>query len=433
MHRRVLPLWMQRSETRRSRRRAAGVRRDRGIALVVGLVTLVGLLGFAGTGLTRSMGDLNISGRFVSREQAFHLAEAGVDEVIAELAAGGTDGVKASFSDAEGWQDASSDADCEAGMTCRRRTFAMTAGTVDVTVLDADGQEPAVRSLGAAGSASRTVTIVLSRQASFPAILGAATIIEDVSETFELHANNPNWLISGHDHCGSEPSLPAITTSTDYVRDTAAFPETLLVPEKVIGAPGDYSGSWPEEQRSVHSAEGEPNLMTAEEVEEFVSQACSNADYAYLDGGPDDLDATSGTLELKITGSQLGTHDNPVTVCMDADPVNEQKVKLRGLTGAGVLIVNSNFDVSSLDWAGLVIVHGANAELDLRGTVRIRGAAIVAATGGSPLETEFEMGDPDNLDLSRELLYCSEALSIAAEPFGGLTAGGVRTKYWHAD
>jgi hypothetical protein len=404
------------------------------------LCALTGLVLIVETGLTRSMTDQAASRLFVTREQALHLAEAGADETMTEWTVGGADGIKGNFSVTDGWLNASTDPGCQAGMTCRRQTFTMPTGGASVVVLDTTGTEPSVTSVGNVGSTRRTVNMVVSPKGGLLPILGATTVITNESEDFELHPDNPNWVISGYDNCGSAPAVPGITTSTDYVRDYEVFPETLLVPDKVIGAPGDFSGSWPDDQRSVHSAKGDPNFITAENVMEFVGNTCSHADYYFRDGDPQDRNSDPNYLNLtggvKGMPAILGTPDSPKITCLDNPTGQPHWVRVENLTGAGILVVNSDFDIKSLNYRGLIVIYGEHAELSFNGTGEIQGAVIVAATGNNPVATDVEMGDYSNLLPSRRLLYCSTAIASAANLFGSRTgsiSGGVKVQFWHAD
>lgn len=126
---------LRRRRTRRNRR---------GFLLIVGMFAIAGALTLTAVGLSRSMTDLLVSTRFVSSQQAFHLAEADVEDVLLEYRTGSGNAVvdlllspsQLNLPDGQphpelhdGWVDATNDvtnptADsaCPAGVTCYAKT-----------------------------------------------------------------------------------------------------------------------------------------------------------------------------------------------------------------------------------------------------------------------------------------------------------------------
>ena len=127
-------------------------KRRRGFILLTSLMVLMGVATLAAAGFVNSIGELQVSKRFVAKEQAFELAEAGVNQAIWEFAKSNSD-----FLSAEGWAALSGTA-CSAG-TCYQKTPPAAPATVNV--IDATGSTPIIRSTGLVSSVPQTIEVVL--------------------------------------------------------------------------------------------------------------------------------------------------------------------------------------------------------------------------------------------------------------------------------
>ena len=140
-------------QTRHSQRTARG-------ALYITALFMTSIVAMAVlVNLTRSLTQVRAAELFVDNTQAFHTAEAGIDEAILELSSGGTD-LSVNFSQAEGWADAGS-GQCATGETCSR-TVQLMGSSATVTVNDIAASEPVITATGSLGQGRQTVEVVVS-------------------------------------------------------------------------------------------------------------------------------------------------------------------------------------------------------------------------------------------------------------------------------
>lgn len=142
-----------------------------GFLLLSALLFVAGIATLMTVGLSRSMGEMLAANRGAAGYQAFHLAEAGIDEAIAELVLGGGD-----FLEAEDWVDQNESDDnerCDAGEACRK-ALSLDPGPgqfaeATVSVDDVSAVEPTITAEAATGSPDarivRTVEVMLRRVA----------------------------------------------------------------------------------------------------------------------------------------------------------------------------------------------------------------------------------------------------------------------------
>ena len=110
--------------------------RQGGFILITAALIVAGLLTLTQVGMTRSLVDLSAANRFIAKQQAFHLAEAGIDRSLRELK-------KASGPFPSPWVSANSDTACGTP-PCYR----LIDGNLTVLVSDADGPLATVTSTG---------------------------------------------------------------------------------------------------------------------------------------------------------------------------------------------------------------------------------------------------------------------------------------------
>ena len=132
-----------------------GQSNERGFAMLTTMLLLMGLLAFTQVGLLRAMTEQRVTSLFVDHQQAFYLAESGVDQAVWELRHGnppfGT------------WTEAT------AGCTqppCRQ----LALGETTVLIQDSDGPLTIVQSSATVSNAAQAIELVVDRtpSSSFP-------------------------------------------------------------------------------------------------------------------------------------------------------------------------------------------------------------------------------------------------------------------------
>lgn len=413
----------------------------RGLLLITSLLFVTCIATVMMIGLTRSMAELMASQAAVSAQQTFQLAEAGIDETLAEYSAGGGDGERRSFSASEGWSD------CAAG--CRIKELDITGVPVRVRVNDIQASKPVVRTATLGHRTPRALEAQIEPGAGFPPALGAVTSVQDDTAVtqdanpFDFQDSSPTWTIDGRDAgfaeagCSgiAQPALPAITVTDDDILQHAVNPDLYdaasqgSMPEHLLGAPGDFFYV-PSEALSIHSSQGDATTLTSADVELFIEEACAKADYVLANATSGILTLTAGAIP---TAGGWGTANDPQIVCLGIDhPTGERKIRLDGVQGAGVLIAKANLTLFSgvNNYDGLIISYGQNSEFDFTSAGAVRGAVIVAPTGADPSIGEFEMADNGN---PRLLQYCSCCLEKAGARFvqkGGALDPVARIRFW---
>jgi hypothetical protein len=126
--------------------------------LLTALIALVSAVTLSAVGLRRSLTELVAAEWFVASQQALHLAEAGVDEAIAEFTTGGAD-LATTFSQAEGWVDQGNSA-CGAGEICTSN-LNLLAGTATVRISDVAADEVTITVTGEVSGARQNVEAVV--------------------------------------------------------------------------------------------------------------------------------------------------------------------------------------------------------------------------------------------------------------------------------
>ena len=130
----------------------------RGFLLVATLFIITGLTALIGVSPSRSTTELLANNRFVATQQAFHIAEAGVDAALVEFTSGGADRVP-NFSRAEGWADQANNA-CDPGESCTT-TFSLGTAAVTVRVSDIATSPTTITSTGATAGSQQTIEMVV--------------------------------------------------------------------------------------------------------------------------------------------------------------------------------------------------------------------------------------------------------------------------------
>ena len=136
------------------------MRRDSGFVFLASLLMLVSAMMLSAVGLTRSFTEISVTSRHVAIQQAFQLAEAGLDDALVEFRSGGSDG-EATFDAAEGWTDAGGAA-CASGTPCLK-TVSLPAGNATIQVSDIGATLITLTSSSTVAGAPQTVEMVIER------------------------------------------------------------------------------------------------------------------------------------------------------------------------------------------------------------------------------------------------------------------------------
>lgn len=137
---------------------------ETGFVFLAALFTLTGLLSLTMVGLTRSVTELSASNHFVAVQQAFHTAEAGVDEAVWEFQQSSGD-----FRSTEGWKPLADSSLCPIGKTCVEKDVDLLGATGNILVLDTAGPTSTIRASGrvsAVQQTTQTVEVIFTRSNS---------------------------------------------------------------------------------------------------------------------------------------------------------------------------------------------------------------------------------------------------------------------------
>jgi Tfp pilus assembly protein PilX len=422
--------------TSRQHRRVPG--KERGVALVLTLVLLLGLSGFVAAYLAVSSLEPQISRNLADGSNARNLAEAGVERGFNALVATAETG--------RGWTDLLAGATAArpwvalAGLTNTPMGGATTRGTFSVTIRNDNGAadtaltglsattQPAMdtspttdanatvimRSAGTFNSATKTIEVVI-RRAAVPAFSGAVNIAglsrDTVIDAATLDIDGRDYSCAGAGAPCDEPSSWTVTASPlNYgivVPRGAEAPveAAFTTPAQRDAVKGknraDPSGSYTTGRDTV-AADDSPMAVR---IEGFVSALASNPATTVLKstsacplvvsgGGP----GTTNTPTLRngcgwTSTASLGSRESPRVVFVRGDTALDH-----GLKGAGVLVVQDGQLTSrgDFEWDGLVIVAGRDTSMTFTGSGRtiIRGATIASDSnsGGADLAIGSSVG-----------------------------------------
>ena len=364
--------------------REGGERRTGGFALLMGLLILPGLLGVVVVGLTRSMTDLSVTNRFLSSQQAFYLAEAGLDRKLAEFRNANTDSLP---------------------MT------AQGPGSYAVTVTALGGELFELASTGEADGAAKTLRMTVKRERwPFP-VPSPTTMVGEggIGLQVEFFNEGPDTLrIDGCD-LDSTDCFPGLVMTTDqqWVEMSNHINSAPYFGDRVVGVQGDHpssalliSGTYS------YSAKFQPqNIPSGGLGYDLLN---SLADYVKAHADPDCKFINKSTVYNRT----LGTPARP-KLCYVERP--GQEVSFDGTTGAGVLVVKAGLHVEvgdTLDYQGLLVVLGPGSELELYGAVDLTGAVIMGTTEGTSRPELVPSG-------SGSIRYSSNALEAAMQLLAG--------------
>ncbi len=163
--------------------------RKRGLLLLMTLLTLTGLLSLTVVGLGRSMTELTSANRSIASQQAFHLAEAGLDDAFSEFALSGAD---FSCDSSEHWTG------CPGNTRTKffQDATALLAGTTTtVTVADITADAPVITMTGLASGIQQRIAATL-QVIHMPSLRGAAVTGQNYTATIG-GSGEFVWLKSG--------------------------------------------------------------------------------------------------------------------------------------------------------------------------------------------------------------------------------------------
>ena len=345
---------------------------DKGIALIVVMLTMTLLLGLIGGALFFTRIDLAITSNLKTGTQALYIAEAGLNHAIMIIPPGGNFPIPPSGLPLTG-------------------TFPPGSPT-SYTVTAANDSEPdpnvdtnQIIILTAAGtgkdSAFRTIRAYIGRAPTFIPPGGIYAPGTAVDTSF----SGDKFLVNGNDTNpdgtpGPNPAVPGISTSADSVRN--AITNSLVSgghTDQVIGL-----GNSPSVQTS--SVTLDPNQI-ANDLLTYPHTTLSGGSYA-------------GSIAF-------GTEALPQITNITGD------VTIQGnAAGFGVLIVDGTLRLSgSLEFQGLIIARGP-VQVELSGNASIHGSLMLQTSDTASSDLELDIKG------STSLYYSSQAIQMVKNLWG---------------
>ncbi len=398
----------------------------KGFVLLMSLFVITGLASLVSVSLTRSAIEMRAASQFITSQQAFYLAEAGLDKKTYEL------------------NDSSPTNDLTPIQT------ASSGGTYSVTVTQLDPATLRLDSLGQIGTTTRGLSLTVQKKSTLP-VLGAVTVVDEGATGMEpsfiksgrLNLTNVNGCDLG-DPSQCFPGL-ALTSQHAYDDFAAYIPPTEAKSgyfgDRLTGAKSDYAGGLlPTHYSARKMLNSGLDYTEMRSLADFAkAEAIKNG--CYIDVTNDDSPATD---QVVIDNRTLGTPAAP-KVCYAEAPFKKNadgtyagvksqvKVSIAGMVkGAGVLVVNGELDESetpglTFQYDGLVIAVGPTAGIELDGVAQVHGAMFMATTdptyakvGGAPswMKPDFK---PRGIGTVQ---YSSTAIDMSLSLLGGWTPSG---------
>ena len=396
--------------------------KERGVALVLTLVLLLGLGGLVAAYLAVSTLEPQIARNLADASRARHLAEAGIERgfnvlvATAAEAGGGWSGLLAGATAQRPWVGLAGLTNIALG-SAARGTFSVTIrndnGGADTTLTGLSATtRPAMdtsptidanatvimRSAGTFNGMTKTVEVVV-RRAALPSFAGAVNIAGvsagTVVDAVALDIDGRDYGCAGGGTTCDEPSSWSLTGHP--LKYGVAVPpgaeapvETALAtpaqPDAVKGKRrADPSGAYTTGREAVAA----DDTVTGARIDGFVSALAANPATTVLESTAACPIVVSGAGQGATnaapvangcglaTSAHLGSRQDPRVVFVRGHAALD-----RGLRGAGVLVVQDGQLTSrgDLEWDGVVIVAGRGSSLAFTGSGRtiIRGAAIAS-------------------------------------------------------
>ncbi len=412
---------------------------EKGLALPIALVFLVilGVMGGAAVVMTRT--DIRISGNYKNSEQAFYVAEAGIEHAREALRKLNADsGIKNSFSDElakrtgsnevlDGYTSGTDDDPLLEGTTLGNGTY-----TVYLTNDSVDG------SLNLTDS---NQTVTLTSVATGPN--GSNAIIESTVKTFDMFpppgaitllGNGASFTgnmsnaknLHGDDQCGSESPKPVIALT--HIADVPTIQASIN-----SSKPATY-----------HSKDSDGNSVTAATDPDAISTTISGSTLASIHSnyGINLIDATSlnnFVKEVKNLADTVAPDGSDSSSVYVGAPGDTRIVVVTGdfnlnTNGAGILLVTGELTFQgNIDYDGLILVFGEGSMVRQGGgNNMIRGGVIIADTRGPDgiIGTADDMLGPPSLNTAgggaANFLYCS---TVIDDMLGGIPPRPISFKH----
>ena len=404
---------------------------QRGVALIVVLVMLLGLSGLVAVYLTVSRLEPQISRNLAVAARARYLAEAGIERgfnvlVTTAEPGGGWSGLLNGATTVRPWV-------ALAGLT-NVAPGAAAAGTFSVTIRNDNGAADAVltglsattrpamdtspsvdangtvvmRSAGTFGGLTRTIEVVV-RRTEVPPFAGAVNMpgpaLDTVLDAAMLDIDGRDYGCPAGGSCDAASSWTVTANPLKYgvtVRPGAegSLEAAMATPAQREAVKGRSRTAASVPYATGHDTVAGDDVLTTSRMDDFVSAVATNPATAVLQSTQACpilvSGAASGATNAPTisngcgvtTSAYLGSREDPRLVFVRGDVTLDH-----GLRGAGLLVVLEGQLTTSgdLEWDGVVIVAGRSSALTLTGPGRtmLRGGVIASAatppgTTGAP-------------------------------------------------
>ena len=338
-------------------------KKQRGFLFILSLFALTGLLTLTVVGLGRSLTETSAATRFVAKQQAFHLADAGVDEAVWEF-----EHSSGNFLDGEGWTSisltpCSASPVCPNG-TCRQKILPLTEGSgttcATVTVMDVAGPTSTILATGLASGIQQTIEARFAQRNPGPVPfmfarnginLGANVRVDSYDSTQGLYTPAPATT--------NRTQIHAVTTNST-AQDTVLLHSGAVIDGDLIIGPG-----------------GIPSVVVSSSGGSITgtSYPASTANTPPPITPP--VDAPCGQNFLSVAGAQAMTVADFQKGCYSSIQITGSLT----LNGDGVIVLDS---ANQTD-----LSLGSKAKLTLNGHITL-------VTGGIHLQSQAQLEIPSN-------------------------------------
>ncbi len=338
--------------------------------------------------LMRSTTELSAAQGFLAIQQAFQLAEGGLDRKLAQLRT--------------------------ANDATNIPSTPFENGTYQVNVTKS-GDVYQINSTGRVGSTSKTLRLTVKKNVPLP-VLGAMTVVSEGSMgsfvrffSSSIPSTNSTEQVAGCDVANPSACLPglAFTNTQGYSDFANSIPSQQTTygyfGNRLIGAVSDYTHTpfYSTQLRLQDPASGGLGYAMLESLAAFA-KAQAQVNGCYFTNTNDDTtsdDSAPGPLVLENrtlgTDTDMGRKicfvDVPFQKTLDGKYIDPNKLspsfhsaRFKGLTtGAGVLVVRGEIQVRASDqfsYNGLIVSVGPWSEVELDGTVQVQGAIVNGVT-----------------------------------------------------
>jgi len=370
------------------------------LPLVLMFLAIIAILGTTAVIVTTT--DLKIGSNYKASQQAFYVAEAGIQHAVNVLRAGSSNGFDDELLGSDGSSGTSDD-----GILSFGSSISFGDGTYAVQVTDNDDgdsnmfsdsdRKVLITSIGTIDNASKTIEAIYYYQEV------------DVDGALGIYGDNPTVGLSGASEIdGRDYNVPP-----DFICSGSGCTATLA--GGALAEPGIYAE---EAITSVglitDETDNKQNIFGDPPIKEDGSGVGSVSYWQnFANSFTPDLTVDSAT-EGTITENIFGSRDNP-QITMITDSAGTGTHLSGTIDGAGILVVNGDLQITgTFHFEGLIIVM-SGGDLVVTGTGRsiTYGSVVVAGSGAS---SEVDYGG------HASIRYSSQALSYAADTLSGLSS-----------